>query len=457
MSHESNAGCSEILQRHVKKFCATHLPQGSRILLGCSGGIDSTALLHLIHDLITSHSDDPLAPSSCHVVHVDHGWRQESGIEAQILEARVAALGFPFTSFLLPRCPEGENLEDWSRRERMRCFRQCAQECGARAVLLAHHADDQLEVVLKRFLEGASLTKFRGMRAVERHGDITVLRPLLTIKKADLLSYLHARGLQFFDDPTNHDTTFLRGRMREVIFPFLRQSFGKEFGNSLLRVAEEAAALEQFVVEECQRHCVLDTSPGVVFASLENNVSAFLASSIIDLVGNEACLPSCSRSQRVAAGRVFCGLQRGPKRWYVGKGALFAEHHEAAAFTRVPPDIVPTRIEAVEGRCMCGEWAVTWQPMTQRPSGAWHWKELFSGVPYSMCIPSGPFTISPSSDRLLQSIRRPALAHPLPAFLRSLVPSFVQGIELVADPGNEYTFPHEMSSGCSLITIQRCP
>ena len=436
------------LTNHVVRFFNDYLPQGSSFIFGCSGGVDSTALLHLIHDACDRMN------FQCHVVYVDHGWRKESADEAQILEKQVAALGFPFFSYQLSPFPGGENLEDWSRRERLSCFSKAASSIGTDVVVLAHQADDQMEVVLKRFLEGASLTKFRGMRPVERHSGLTIMRPLLSIQREDLLTYLHTHGFLYFEDPTNKDTTFLRARMREVVFPFLRQSFGKEFGKSLLRIADESAALEEFVRQECQRKFVIDSYPGVIFATATEEPSPFLARALIDDVGRQASLACLSRQQGIDAAEAFFGRGGGIRRFYGGEGALFAEKNGLVAFSTRPLRIECCFVEATEGSISSGSWSVSWRPSIAQPRSQNCWKDLYNGEPQSMDIPDLPFTISPSSDRLLRTISKRDKKNDSMASLRPFIPAFVQAFELVADPLTEYTIPIEPGRCCYRVTIQ---
>jgi tRNA(Ile)-lysidine synthase len=435
----------------VTQFVDHHIPSGAPFILGFSGGVDSSALLYLLHKACTYKS------RQCHVVHVDHGWRQESAMEAEMLEQRVGAVGIPFSSYRLPACPQGENIEDWSRRQRIACFSAAASAIGTDIVFLAHQADDQLEVVLKRFLEGASLTKFRGMRPVENIHSLTIMRPLLSIRRAALIAYLHEHSLPYLDDPTNKDTSFLRARMREVVFPFLRSAFGKECDNSLLRISHEAADLEQYIHKECARRFAIHVSQGVAFATVldEEPPSPFLVRCLVDHLKECVQLPSFSRQQVEAAVETFCGIPSGARRFFIGRGGLFAESRFFAAFHEKPCPVETTFLCEQEGRCTIGSWDISWRPSTVLPSETGDWKALFFGAATTWYIPQQPFSVCPTNDQLLRTIQCAAGKSSSVVSLRPFVPAIIQAFRLVADPLSGYTIVLPPGSGCCAVTIQR--
>jgi tRNA(Ile)-lysidine synthetase-like protein len=388
---------------------------------------------------------------------VDHGWREESAREAKVLEQRVGALGIPFSSFRLPPCPKRENIEDWSRRQRMSCFTTAASAIGTGIVFLAHQADDQSEVVFKRFLEGASLTKFRGIRPVEKMHSLTLMRPLLSIRRAALLAYLQKHALPYFEDPSNKDISFLRARMREIVFPFLRDTFGKEFDNSLLRVSNESADLEQYIHEECSRRFTIHTLHNDAFATVNGDEppSPFLVRCLVDHLKDCVRLPSFSRQQVEAAVETFCGVPSGARHFFVGSGGLFAESRFFAAFHDKPHVIEEKCFYEQEGECRIGSWEISWKPSIASWQETRDWKDLFSGTATIWYIPKCPFSICPTSNQLLRTVHRLPGSFPPIVSLRSFVPAIVQAFRLVVDPLSGYTVALSPGSSCLAVTIQR--
>ena len=426
---------SHELVKHVRRFFDAH---GLPFVFGCSGGVDSSALLHLLHE----------AGYKGHIVHVDHGWRSESADEAKVLQERAALLGWPCTIVRLGSAPSGENIEDWCRNERMAAFCSVAAELGAGALVLAHQADDQAEVIMKRFFEGASLVKFRGMRAVEQREGMTILRPLLSIRRADLLNFLHERALPYFVDPTNSDPSFLRARMRIEMVPALEQTFGKAVAKSLLRVAEESAALEDFVREECEKRLAIHRVGEAAFVSAPEEVPPFLVRSAVEKIREQLELPSPSR--RVVEGivRTFCGGPSGMRSFLVGNGGFFVESGFMAAFRKRPLPVEEFLCETDAGRRTTGCWEISWRPSASASQSPPDWQALFAKKAVSWYIPAQPFRICRVNDRLARPEGRKFVA------LRPFVPAVAQAFALVADPLSGYTIALEPGTRCYEVTVQ---
>lgn len=199
------------------------------LLLAYSGGGDSSALFHLVLKY------QQLYPLDFRVIHVDHGWRKESREEALSLKERCPV---PFYLETLQIDPRESNLEDKCRKLRLACFKKIYQEIEAEGLLMAHHANDQAETVLKRIFEGGPLHGLLKERDLE---GMRVLRPLLGVKKKALTDYLSREGVSYVKDPTNEDERFLRGKMRKTIIPLLEAHFGKGIVGPLCKLAERSS------------------------------------------------------------------------------------------------------------------------------------------------------------------------------------------------------------------------
>jgi tRNA(Ile)-lysidine synthase len=224
----------------VKQFLDAHYHPSAPLLLGFSGGPDSLALLFL---LLQCRDFFPL---ELHVAHVDHRWREESTSQAMELYQQIKKLGLPFHLHTLKEKTD----EAGAREERLLFFSQLYTGVKAQALLLAHHANDQVETVLKRLLEGAGLYALKGMQGCSSLNGMQVWRPLLKVEKKDLLRWLKKKGLQGIEDPTNRDPQFLRSRMRQEIFPELEKSFGKGIVSNLLRFSEMTQELSEYLYKK---------------------------------------------------------------------------------------------------------------------------------------------------------------------------------------------------------------
>lgn len=230
--------------RIVKDFLSIHFQEGKPLLLGFSGGPDSLALLHLLLECRRFFN------IQIEVAHVDHGWRKESRQEADILANHVQSLGLRFHRNRLKGIPAKENF---ARQARLNFFQKLYNQYDCQALLLGHHRDDQSETVLKRILEGASLTSLGSMRTAAQVCGMNIWRPLLKVPKEKLKQWVLKKGLQPIEDHTNLDPRYLRGKMRKTILPLLTQEFGKQIADNLCRLGETAQELEKYLDKQLQK------------------------------------------------------------------------------------------------------------------------------------------------------------------------------------------------------------
>lgn len=210
--------------------------KGQTLLLGLSGGPDSSALFHFLLRAGVSFA----------VAHVDHQWREESGEEALVLRRLVEQAGVVFHQHTLEKkAPD----EAGAREDRLTFFKQLCVSYGYPGVLLGHHSDDQAETVLKRIFEGSVYGALQGMRPVTFWQELLILRPWLSIEKKRIIQFLERERLSFFVDKTNEENVYLRGRMRTQLIPYIETIFGKKIGRALSRLGQQAAAWESYMEE----------------------------------------------------------------------------------------------------------------------------------------------------------------------------------------------------------------
>jgi len=247
----------------LKQYSDSSLPT----LLAFSGGPDSLAMLH---NLLQYRERNPEFAFA--LAHVDHGWRVESGCEADLIKGMAKDFNVPIHIKQLNPDEMKGNLESVCREARLQFFAELCAECGYQAVILGHHADDLAETVLKRTLEGASLSRLGGMQPEVVMDKMKLWRPFLSVKKQQLLSWLEEHGLKGFEDPTNEDPRFLRARFRTRILPALASEFGKEITTVLCRLGHESHELRHYLDGKVSRY--LDRiieSPFGVLLDLSND------------------------------------------------------------------------------------------------------------------------------------------------------------------------------------------
>lgn len=204
------------------------------VVVGCSGGPDSTALLALAVDA-------GLAPVA---VHVDHGLRVASAAEADVVADLAARLGARFRAVRVAVAP-GANLEARARAARYEALEAARVAEDASAVLVGHTADDQAETVLLNVLRGAATTGLAGMPA--RRGAI--VRPLLGWRRAETRAWCERLGLPVLDDPMNHDRSFRRVAVRHEVMPLLERVAGRDLTPVLARQARILREESEFLDE----------------------------------------------------------------------------------------------------------------------------------------------------------------------------------------------------------------
>lgn len=196
-------------------------PENSRILVACSGGPDSMALLYLLQDIATHrHTTYKIG-----VAIVDHCIRPESKDEVLWLQHQVEELGLPFYSatFDVP-CLSKEHKkseETIGRQVRYQWLNEIAQSEGYDYISVAHHKDDQAESILAHIIRGSGLNGLTGMSVVQSEYAIPVVRPLLDVTKEDLLAYIGTKHISYCVDSTNEDVRYQRNRIRHRIIPEL--------------------------------------------------------------------------------------------------------------------------------------------------------------------------------------------------------------------------------------------
>ena len=209
-----------------------------RYLVGVSGGRDSVALLHAALEA---------GGSKLVVCHLNHQLRGLFSADDAAFVRELAEhhqLPFEIARTHVARRSEREkvSLEVAARRARHEFFSECAQRHRCNRVLLAHHADDQAETVLLNLLRGsAGLAGMRyesELRVLRR--KLTLIRPLLGVRRSEIDAYLSERQLPYRDDATNDEPFTARNQLRLEAFPLLEEIMDREVVPAINRAAESS-------------------------------------------------------------------------------------------------------------------------------------------------------------------------------------------------------------------------
>jgi tRNA(Ile)-lysidine synthase len=213
------------------------LEPGARLLVGVSGGADSTALATGLARLA------PPRGLRLTLAHVHHGLRGAAAdADAAAVQALATRLGVDAVERRIAVAP-GPGLEARARRARHAALQALARECGAVRVVLAHTRDDQAETFLLRLLRGSGRGGLGAMRP--RRGRLW--RPLLAVTRADVRRFLTDEDLPCVLDASNADLRHLRNRVRRLVLPFLAAELNPRLAAGLAdlarRLADEDALL----------------------------------------------------------------------------------------------------------------------------------------------------------------------------------------------------------------------
>jgi tRNA(Ile)-lysidine synthase len=211
------------------------VPDGSLVLVACSGGADSLALAAATAFVA------PRLDLHCGLVSVDHGLQPGSRDRAEAVAAWAKDQGFAPASAIPVEVGRDGGPEAAARTARYAALAGAARRDGAVAVLLGHTRDDQAETVLLAMARGAGPRGLAGMPAGRDLDGVALLRPLLDLGRSDTLAACAALGLEPWQDPHNSDPAYTRSRVRAVL-PALVDALGPGLIGNLARTARHAAA-----------------------------------------------------------------------------------------------------------------------------------------------------------------------------------------------------------------------
>lgn len=219
--------------------------------LACSGGVDSTVLLHATATLTRA------APGhwpALGVIHVNHQLNPHAAQWAQHVQAQCDALEIPCLIKIVDvDRSRGDGVEAAARSVRYAAFNTVV---GSDELLLqAHHCDDQVETFFLRLLRGSGIAGLSAIPATRAlgQGQGRLLRPLLAITRREIIAYAEAHGLQWVEDSSNADTRFERNFLRRNVLPLLERRwpfYRDTIARAIDHVTETQALLQEYAAQD---------------------------------------------------------------------------------------------------------------------------------------------------------------------------------------------------------------
>ena len=242
---------------------------GMGVVVGFSGGVDSTALLSVLDEL------KGILGIKLYALHLNHGIRQEAGEDEDFCRKFCVSRGISFRAAHrdIPRMAGELDLseEEAGRMARYEAFNEYLKDTGAERIAVAHHADDVAETLLLNLTRGSGL---RGAGAIRPVRD-NVIRPLLSITRSEIEEYLGQREISFCTDRTNLENDYTRNFLRNEIIPKLTDKVNKRAAQHLAGAAFSFDMAEEFI-RSCAEEA-LERSAGVTEDRVILPVEALLA------------------------------------------------------------------------------------------------------------------------------------------------------------------------------------
>lgn len=219
------------------------LGRAARLMVGYSGGLDSTVLLHLAR---TAFPEMDLC-----ALHVNHGLSPHADSWQQHCAHQCAKWNISFIAVTVVLRPGG--IEASARDARYDAYHRHLREGDV--LLQAHHADDQAETVLFRLLRSAGSQGLAGIPERRAWGAGQIVRPLLPFRRADLEAYARHHGLRWIEDESNNDDFYDRNYLRLNVLPLLEQRWPHTVAalcTSATQARQDAALLDEWAAENLQ-------------------------------------------------------------------------------------------------------------------------------------------------------------------------------------------------------------
>ena len=360
--------------------------------MGFSGGVDSTSLLHALLQALPD-------PRQIRAIHIDHGLQAESASWSQHCETEAMRLGAAFACHRVQVASSG-NREAAARRARYRIWQNMLGSTDLLA--LAHHADDQAETRLWQFLTGRTAT---GMPAARPVGAGRLVRPLLGVRRHDIVAYAQRNGLHWLEDPANADVQQARNYLRHRVLPVVEA----HFPDAVAKLAESDRPPAEIPVPPL---------PAAVAG--QQSIEAWLTAAGLPLPAR--AITQLAQQSRAATHRNPCvAICPGVKAWrYRG-----CWHLVRAAAGHVPPK--------VEGPA-----TVVVGTAAPLPAGRLRWREAKLGLPAGMklrvCRRQGGERIRPIGRTHSKSVKALFQEHHVPPWLRPEWPLLYSEDDLLAVP-----------------------
>ncbi|MBY7733886.1 tRNA lysidine(34) synthetase TilS [Francisella philomiragia] len=218
----------------------------SHIIIGYSGGVDSSVLLDITKDL-----DIPTI-----AIYINHNIHPDALKWQLHCQTKCNNTNIKFIAHSLDQAPKGESFEAWASKQRMVFFIKIMSQYSNPILLLGHHLDDQAETFLIQAIRGSGLAGLASMPYYKQLNHGAVLRPLLDYTKEDIQQFAKQHNIDYIYDDSNEDIKYRRNLIRNQIMPILKQvnpNISKTLSRSAKICAESNNILQKLLNEKLEK------------------------------------------------------------------------------------------------------------------------------------------------------------------------------------------------------------
>ena len=255
------------------EYLESILKDNHKIVIACSGGPDSMALLFLLCELKDKYKNEII------VCHVNHQKREESKEEAEFVKDYALRHNCLFEYFILPH-KEKTNFHSYAHKERYNFYERVLKKYDAKVIMTAHHATDLAETVLMRIVRGATLKGYSGFQRESRQDDYTIIRPLINLTKAEIKEFVDKNNIPYRNDYTNEEDHYTRNRIRHHVLPMLEKE-NKNFYKHISSFSKKIYEANEYIAGIVKEQYGIVVSNNVIYIDKLNKEKEFLQKELI--------------------------------------------------------------------------------------------------------------------------------------------------------------------------------
>ena len=250
------------------------------ILLGFSGGADSSALLNLLDMHKESFGYTLFAVHVNHMIRANEADRDELFCQKRCKELGVELFCYKYDVPAIAGTQKN-GLEETARNIRYSVFKQTAENITGKTgmpvlIATAHNADDNVETVLFNITRGTALT---GVCGIKKHRE-NIIRPIILSPKSDIYDYCKENGIEYINDSTNLDTNYNRNKIRNLVLPLLKE-INPSLSSAVTRMTDSLTLDNQYLSEVSEKFILENYENGKIDLSLLNHLHPSIKTRVI--------------------------------------------------------------------------------------------------------------------------------------------------------------------------------